>query len=113
MNDLRIAQLNLPPGMIDFGVGQPSPSLLPLTLLRKAAANRLNGNDTAFLAYGAEQGNGFFRTALAGFLSGHYRFPVVADQLFVTAGASVGLDLLCTLFARPGNTIFVEEPSYF
>jgi DNA-binding transcriptional MocR family regulator len=56
VNDLRIAQLNLPPGMIDFGVGQPSPSLLPLMLLRKAAANRLNGNDAAFLAYGAEQG---------------------------------------------------------
>ncbi len=112
-NDPRIAQLNLPPGMIDFGVGQPSPSLLPLMLLRKAAANRLNGNDAAFLAYGAEQGNGFFRTALAGFLSEHYRFPVEADQLFVTAGASVGLDLLCTLFAKPGDTIFVEEPSYF
>ena len=112
-NDPRIAQLNLPPGMIDFGVGQPSPSLLPLMLLRKAAANRLNGNDAAFLAYGAEQGNGFFRTALAGFLSEHYRFPVEADQLFVTAGASMGLDLICTLFARPGDTIFVEEPSYF
>jgi DNA-binding transcriptional MocR family regulator len=113
LNDPRIAQLNLPPGMIDFGVGQPSPSLLPLMLLRKAAANRLNGNDAAFLAYGAEQGNGFFRTALAGFLSEHYRFPVEADQLFVTAGASMGLDLICTLFARPGDTIFVEEPSYF
>jgi len=25
----------------------------------------------------------------------------------------MGLDLLCTLFARPGDTIFVEEPSYF
>lgn len=112
-NDPRIAQLNLLPGMIDFGVGQPSPSLLPLVLLRKAAANRLNGTDAAFLAYGAEQGNGFFRTALAGFLSEHYRFPVEPDQLFVTAGASMGLDLLCTLFARPGDTIFVEEPSYF
>ncbi|MEE4263921.1 MAG: PLP-dependent aminotransferase family protein [Desulfobacteraceae bacterium] len=113
MTDLRIAQLNLPPGMIDFGVGQPSPSLLPLKLLRKAAAHRLSGNDADFLAYGAEQGNGFFRTALAGFLSEHYRFPVEADQLFVTAGASGGLDLLCTLFAGPGDTIFVEEPSYF
>ena len=112
-NDPRIAQLNLPPGMIDFGVGQPSPSLLPLKLLRKASANRLNRNDASFLAYGAEQGNGFFRTSLAGFLSEHYRFPVEADHLFVTAGASVGLDLLCTLCARPGDTIFVEEPSYF
>jgi DNA-binding transcriptional MocR family regulator len=99
--------------MIDFGVGQPSPSLLPLMLLRKAAADRLNGDDAAVLAYGAEQGNGFFRAALAGFLSEHYRFPVAADQLFVTTGASVGLDLLCTLFAKPGDTIFVEAPSYF
>jgi DNA-binding transcriptional MocR family regulator len=113
VNDPRIAQLNLPPGMIDFGAGQPGPALLPLALLKEAAANRLDGNDPSFLAYGTNQGNGYFRTALADFLSGHYRFPVVADQLFVTAGASVGLDLLCTLFARPGDTIFVEEPSYF
>jgi 2-aminoadipate transaminase len=113
VNDPRIAQLFLPPGMIDFGAGQPSPALLPLALLKEAAANRLDGNDPSFLAYGTNQGDGYFRTALAGFLSGHYRFPVVADQLFVTAGASVGLDLLCTLFARPGDTIFVEEPSYF
>ncbi len=113
MNDLRIAQLNLPQGMIDFGVGQPSPTLLPLALLRKAAENRLDGNDASFLAYGAEQGNGYFRAALAAFLCEHYHIPVGAHQLVVTAGASMGLDLLCTLFARPGDTIFVEEPSYF
>ena len=113
MNDLRIVQLNLPPKMIDFGVGQPGPALLPLALLRKAAENRLDGNDAPFLAYGAEQGNGNFRAALAAFLAEHYYIPVGADQLFVTAGASMGLDLLCTLFARPGDTIFVEEPSYF
>jgi DNA-binding transcriptional MocR family regulator len=99
--------------MINFGVGQPGPDLLPLALLRKAAASRLAGKDASFLAYGAEQGDGYFRTALAGFLSEHYHVPVGADQLFVTAGASMGLDLLCTLFARPGGTIFVEEPSYF
>ena len=113
MNDLRIAQLNLRPGMIDFSAGQPSPALLPLTLLRKAAANRLDGNDAPYLAYGAEQGDAYFRTALAGFLSEHYRLSVKADQLFVTAGASMGLDLLCTLFARSGDTVFVEEPSFF
>ena len=113
MDDLPIAQLNLPPGMIDFGVGQPDPALLPLAMLRNVAAIRLEGNDAPFLAYGAEQGNGYFRAALAAFLAEHYYIPVEADQLFVTAGASMGLDLLCTLFARPGDTIFVEEPSYF
>jgi len=113
VDDLPIAQLNLPPEMIDFGVGQPGPALLPLPLLRKAAENRLDGNDAPFLAYGAEQGDGYFRAALAAFLAEHYHIPVGTDQLFVTAGASMGLDLLCTLFARPGDTIFVEEPSYF
>jgi len=112
-NDPRIAQLNLPPGMIDFGAGQPSPALLPLALLKEAADSRFDGNDPSFLAYGTNQGDGYFRTALAGLLSEHYRLQVEADQLFVTAGASTGLDLLCTLFARPGDTIFVEEPSYF
>ena len=113
MNDIRIAQLNLPPGMIDFGAGQPSPALLPLTLLRKAAANRLGGKEAPFLAYGTNQGDGYFRAALADFLGKHYHTPVDSDQLLVTSGASMGLDLICTLFAKPGDTIFVEEPSYF
>ncbi|MDH3886607.1 MAG: hypothetical protein OET63_20480, partial [Desulfobacterales bacterium] len=68
MNDLPIAQLILPPEMIDFGAGQPSPALLPLALLRKAAANRLDGKDAPFLAYGTNQGDGYFRAALADFL---------------------------------------------
>jgi DNA-binding transcriptional MocR family regulator len=109
----RIAQLNLPPGMIDFGVGQPDPELLPLESLRAAAESRLEGSDASFLAYGAEQGNGYFRGTLAHFLEEAYKMRVEADELFVTAGASQGLDLICTLFTRPGDTIFVEEPSYF
>ena len=113
MTDPQIAQLILPPGMIDFSPGQPSPSLHPLPQLREAAADRLVGSESSFLAYGAEQGDGYFRLALAGFLSEHYGIPVEADQLFVTAGASMGLDLLCTLFTKAGDTIFVEEPSYF
>ena len=113
MTDPRIAQLNLPPGMIDFGVGQPSPALLPLALLKEAAVSRLDENNPSFLAYGANQGDGYFRAALAHFLGKHYHTTVDADHLLVTSGASMGLDLLCTLFARPGDTIFVEEPSYF
>jgi DNA-binding transcriptional MocR family regulator len=33
--------------------------------------------------------------------------------LFITAGATYGLDLICTYFAKAGDTIFVEEPTYF
>ncbi|MBW2431429.1 MAG: PLP-dependent aminotransferase family protein [Deltaproteobacteria bacterium] len=113
MAEIQTAQLNLPPDVIEFGAGQPSPRLLPLKLLREAAANRLGNDDASYLAYGAEQGDGFFRLELANFLSDHYQIRVESDNLFITGGASQGLDLICTLLSRPGDTIFVEEPSYF
>lgn len=113
LQTIQTTQLDIPPGMIHLGIGQPDPSLLPLALMRTAAEHRLSHDDASFLAYGAESGDGYFRLALARFLTEHYHKPVDADDLFVTAGASQGLDLICTLFTKPGDTIFVEEPSYF
>ena len=65
MDNLKTAQLNLPPDVIDFGAGQPSPHLLPLELLREAAASRLGDPDPGYLAYGAMAGDGYFRHVLA------------------------------------------------
>jgi 2-aminoadipate transaminase len=109
----QTTQLNIPDGMIDFGVGQPSLSLLPLHALNEAAAHRLSQENRELLAYGADQGDGHFRHALAGFLERRYRTPVNANDLMVTASASQALDLICTRFTKPGDTIFVEEPTYF
>jgi DNA-binding transcriptional MocR family regulator len=39
--------------------------------------------------------------------------PVDPAQLLVTNGASQALDMICTLFSKAGDTIFVEEPTYF
>ena len=110
---LPTSQVNIPPGVIDLGAGDPAFSLLPLDLLHKAADACFARNDPAFLQYGAEQGSGDFRVTLADFLTAGYEFPVDAGHLFVTNGISNALDLLCTLFTHPGDTIFVEEPSYF
>jgi DNA-binding transcriptional MocR family regulator len=87
--------------------------LLPLDLIRDAAMHRLSQGERDFLQYGAEQGDGYFRAALAKFLSARYGLSVSHDDLFTTAGISSGIALLCSLFTKPGDTIFVEEPSYF
>jgi DNA-binding transcriptional MocR family regulator len=113
MSALQTTQLNIPEGMIDFGVGQPSLSLLPLEALRKAADHRLSQGNAELLAYGSDQGDGYFRNTLSQFLSQRYRVPVNPDHLMVTAGASQAIDLICTRFTKPGDTIFVEEPTYF
>jgi DNA-binding transcriptional MocR family regulator len=103
----------VPPDVIDLGLGDPSLSLLPLDLIREAAQLRLSQSDNSFLQYGAEQGDGHFRGTLAEFLVRGYGFDVSPESLFVTNGISNALDLICTLFTKPGDTIFVEEPTYF
>jgi Transcriptional regulators containing a DNA-binding HTH domain and an aminotransferase domain (MocR family) and their eukaryotic orthologs len=106
-------QNQVSPDVIDLGLGDPPLALLPLDLLRGAAQLRLSQNDNSFLQYGAEQGDGHFRLALADFLSQGYGFEVSPESIFITNGISNALDLICTLFTQAGDTIFVEEPTYF
>jgi len=82
-------------------------------LIRESAQAQLSKDDNSFLQYGAEQGNGYFCLALANFLTQHYGFNVPSENLFITNGISKALDLICTLFTQAGDTIFVEEPTYF
>jgi 2-aminoadipate transaminase len=112
-NPRQIAQINTPLGFIDLGRGDPQFELLPLDLIRQAADLRLRQADNSFLQYGLEQGDGYFRLALADFLTSAYGLPVDADTCFITSGISSALDLFCSLFTRPGDFVFVEEPTYF
>ena len=110
---IRTTQAVKTADLVNFGIGQPGMDLMPLALMREASAVRLGQGDGDFLNYGYESGDGYFNLALAQFLTAGYGFEVMADSLFTTNGASQALDLICTCFTRPGDTIFVEEPSYF
>ena len=112
-NYIPISQTYVPPGMIDLGVGTPDFVHLGHDMLLRAAEACFARNDPRFLQYGTEQGHGYFRIALAKLLSREYGFPVDPDSLFVTNGISNALDMICAFFTRPGDTIFVEEPTYF
>jgi len=101
------------PDTINFGIGQPSEDLLPVKLLRTAAEGFLSGARPQQLNYGDRQGDAAFREVLGSLLSSEYGANVEADSLFVTAGNSQALDFICALFTRPGDTVIVEEPSYF
>lgn len=113
MNKLQIVQSNPPPDFIDLGLGNPDNALLPVKLLHRSADVYFATMDSRPLQYGLEQGNTFFRYALARFLTTESHQQVDPDLLFVTTGASAALDLICTLYTQPGDVILVEEPSYF
>ncbi|MFZ1768382.1 MAG: PLP-dependent aminotransferase family protein [Caldilinea sp.] len=109
----QTTQSHTDPDVIDFGAGHPGDALLPRAILQAASAQRLSQPDASLLQYGLEQGDGYFRHALAQFLSRRYAAPVDMEHLFISSGASQALDLICTLYTQPGDVIFVEEPTYF
>ena len=113
MDSLQVIQIPCEADVIDFGNGEPALSLLPIDLLQQAAEACFAPHDPAILQYGTEQGNGYFRRALSEFLRQGYGFSVDPSTLFVTNGSSMGFHLTCSLFTRPGDVVFVEEPTYF
>lgn len=102
-----------PPGTINFGIGQPSADLLPVALVREASRAFFDEAQPFELNYGAPEGDQRFLGSLATFLSNGYGADITAEQLFVTGGNSQAIDLVSLVFAKPGDTVFVEEPSYF
>lgn len=118
MSTLHFRQFEVPEGTIDLGLGQPDPSVYPHEILRTAAAEVLApGRQLAggyeFLQYGAEYGDRSHRIAVARYLTSAYGCPVDPEHILTTNGNSQGLDLVCTILARPGDVVIVEEPTYF
>ncbi len=102
-----------PAGTINFGIGQPSADLLPVDILREASEAFFRKAQPIELNYGVMQGDERFLRSLAGLLTERYCAPVAPESLFVTAGNSQAIDYVSTVFATAGDTVFVEEPSYF
>ena len=108
--------ISIPEGVLDLGWGHPSPHLHPTEALQIASERVLSQQSPVPLQYGAVQGFGPLLEGLADFLSSQDAYgnlPVDPRSLFLTAGASQGIDLATTIFAQSGDVVFVEEPTYY
>ncbi|WP_261664789.1 PLP-dependent aminotransferase family protein [Deinococcus sp. Marseille-Q6407] len=99
--------------VVNLALGYPADSLLPHAVFEQAAQHRFSQGDPYFLQYGDEWGDPGLRRELSAFLTRHYGFEVPAEELMIAAGISGGLDIACTMLARPGQTIIVEEDTYY
>ena len=107
--------ISIPDGVIDLGWGHPSPRLHPTDALATAAQTVLDRDSAVPLQYGAVQGFGPLLESLAAWLSTResYGGAVAPESLFLTAGASAAIDLATTLHSTAGDTVIVEEPTYY
>ncbi len=98
--------------VISFAGGVPDPSLFPTDAFRRALDSVLREEGSPLLAYGAPEGHAEFLSFLRGYLA-ERGVAVAADELLVVNGSQQAVDLIARAFLRPGDTVMVEEPSYY
>jgi 2-aminoadipate transaminase len=120
----------------DLYRGHPNAKLLPSSEMKQIMSDFLREGEpsswTSYLNYGADVGDDRFRSALRSFLDKRMadddaggdtsdggasaprdRGAVDERDLFITDGASHGLELVCATCTRPGDEVWVERPTYF
>ncbi|XP_013405100.1 uncharacterized protein YER152C, partial [Lingula anatina] len=102
--------------IVALNMGAPGEAALvdSQEMLAKATEKKLAAPSSRYLfQYGPRVGGDDYREELAKFLSHNYQDSLDREDLVLTAGATHGLSLVTTLFFQPGDTIFVEDPTYF
>ncbi len=99
------------PGIISFAGGFPDAALFDVDGVREAVLNALERDPGAALQYGATEGYGPLREALATFMCSKGS-SISSDQLTVTTGSQQALDLLGKTLIDPGDKVIVEGPTF-
>ena len=97
------------PDVISFAGGLPAPELFDLDGLRRSFDAALT--DPGGLQYSTSEGN----PALREFIADRYTaqgLSTTRDEILVTTGSQQALSLLAISLLDPGDTVFVERPSY-
>ncbi len=105
-------QNTLRDGFVEFAFGEPDPSLLPVGLVRDAAAAALGAEGAAALSYGANEGPLSLRAAVARRIAAREDRDADAGEILITGGNSQALDQVVTMLTRPGDVVLVESPTY-
>ena len=98
-------------GLLDLAGGLPDPRLVPVDLLAQALRRALRTKPSP-LPYGDSAGEPRLRRALASLLAEVRGLAIPPEQLLVTGGSQMGLDLLARTLLRPGDRVAVEDPGY-
>lgn len=97
--------------------GHPSPSLLPLAQVKEAfqAASATSNATVDLLQYGRMQGNAALCEEISAWMtgSGGRKRAMGPENILVTAGAGPALSVICQIFTKPGDVIFIDSPAYF
>lgn len=98
--------------IVNFSIAAPPASLLPAARLHKSMVHALRNSRHHGIQYEHIQGNPELRRQLAR-LAFHWGGKFSASDIVVTAGCMEALVMCLKAVTRPGDTVAIENPTYF
>jgi GntR family transcriptional regulator/MocR family aminotransferase len=99
-------------GPLSLGGGIPDVRLVPAAELARAMRRVLKRRAIEVLSYGDPAGPASLRTALASMVSATRGVAARAENVLVTRGSQMGIDLAARALVSPGDVIAVEALGY-
>jgi len=99
------------PEVVSLAGGMPNIAALPMDVVAASVAEMLSKRGHVALQYGSGQGDPILREQICEIvgLQGVHPHP---DDVVVTVGSQMALDLVTRIFCDPGDVILAEAPSY-
>lgn len=99
------------PEVVSLAGGMPYVNALPMDAIAETVQHMLVHHGNVALQYGAGQGHQTLREQILEVMApvGVSAHP---DDIVVTAGSQMALDLVTRIFCNPGDVVLVEAPSY-
>jgi DNA-binding transcriptional MocR family regulator len=99
------------PEVVSLAGGMPYVQALPVDMLADTAHRLLHERGAQALQYGSGQGDVTLREQILEVI-GEVGVSAHPDDIVVTPGSQMALDLVTRIFCDPGDVVLVEAPSY-
>jgi DNA-binding transcriptional MocR family regulator len=99
------------PEVVSLAGGMPFVQALPLDAMAETAARLLRERGAVALQYGSGQGDVTLREQILQ-VTAEVGISAHPDDVIVTTGSQMALDLVTKVFCDPGDVVLVEAPSY-
>lgn len=99
------------PEVVSLAGGMPFVQALPVEMLTQTAVRVLTERGPVALQYGSGQGDVTLREQILEVV-GEVGVTAHPDDIVVTTGSQMALDLVTRVFCDPGDVVLVESPSY-
>jgi GntR family transcriptional regulator/MocR family aminotransferase len=109
---LQERPFELPHDVLHFSAGTPDPRLVPVELIARTWRRVVRRGGMRLMEYGNPGGHPGLRRELASWLSAVRGVPATAQQVVITRGSQMAVDLLARTVMQPGDGVAVEALGY-